>query len=282
MSSASQLELGESFGVMQGRLSPQSPRGYQTFPSETWEGEFNLAKRIGFQHIEWVLELFELGRNPFFVEPEKLVAASKETGVKVISVCADFLMQSPLGPHTAESWSFFERMLEASALYGVQVVVIPCVDNASLSRPENLANLLGALPRMISSAENHDLLLALETDLAPLEFSLLLERFNHPNLTVNYDSGNSASLGFDFAEEMMLYGDKVSCFHLKDRLRGGPSVNLGEGSTDLRAVVEFLRNKTFKGVVTMQAARDFAGPPSVLRQLDILFKETGVSRDPSE
>ena len=38
--------------------------------------------------------------------------------------------------------------------------------------------------------------LHLETSLAPAEFVKLLDRMPHPKLKVNYDSGNSSSLGY--------------------------------------------------------------------------------------
>ena len=52
------------------------------------------------------------------------------------------------------------------------------------------------------------------------------------NITVNYDIGNSAALGYDPIEELDSYGDKISDIHIKDRtLNGGPVV-LGEGDAD--------------------------------------------------
>jgi sugar phosphate isomerase/epimerase len=265
--SRARVPLGRSFGIMQGRLSRQSPRGYQTFPAYTWIEEFRLAKSYGFEHIEWVIESFDIEDNPLLAQPDQVRTIADEHQIDVVSVCADFLLESPLHPQNSSSWNHFERMMSNSGELEIEVVVIPCVDSNSLLRSENLNNLETSLPRMVSVAENCGVLLALETDLAPRDFKNLLEKYEVPQVSVNYDSGNSASLGYDFAEEMEAYGDRITDFHLKDRMAGGPSVELGSGSTNLNEVLRYLSPESFNGIVTMQAMRDSEGPPSVRNQL---------------
>ena len=41
---------------------------------------------------------------------------------------------------------------------------------------------------------------------------------------VNYDTGNSASLGYDIKEEFAEYGNLISDIHIKDRLVNAGSV----------------------------------------------------------
>ena len=48
--------FGKSFGVMQGRLSKQTGLGYQAFPMENWKNEFQIAEKLGLQHIEWIFD----------------------------------------------------------------------------------------------------------------------------------------------------------------------------------------------------------------------------------
>lgn len=270
------VPLGLSFGIMQGRLSPQSNRGYQTFPEETWVNEFRLARDLGFDHIEWVLESFELENNPLLKFPHKIKAHIEASGVTVPSLCADFLMEFPLDPNNKESWAVFEQVMEYSSAVGIGVVVVPCVDNSSLLHPANRSNLENSLPRMAKIAERFSLSLALETDLPPKDFKNLLSLSDSPSISVNYDSGNSASLGYEFVEEMEVYGERISDFHLKDRVRGGTTVPLGTGSVNFGEVLDFLVESSFSGVVTMQAMRDAEGPPSAARQLNWLRNELSM------
>ena len=255
---------------MQGRLSSQDPRGYQTFPYGKWEEEFNVAAELGLNHIEWVIESFEIMANPIVCSPDQVAVAARNSGVAVISACADFLMDSPLRPLEKETWYVFDRLLQNANILGSEVLVIPCVDKGSLLSEENRRNLESSLPRMLRLAEQNSILLALETDLPPAEFNVLLQQFPSPFLTVNYDTGNSASLGYSFEEEMEQYGQRISDFHIKDRLAFGPSVPLGSGDAPLLSVLSYLTREAPDAVVTMQAARDFEGYEAARSQLDWL------------
>ena len=268
MTAVARLPLGRSFGVMQGRLSPQSARGYQTFPSETWVQEFETARHLGFEHIEWVLESFDLHNNPVLKAPESIRAQIDSFGVEVLSVCADFLMDSPLDPENTEAWGVFNQLMHNAKDLEIEVVVVPCVDSSSLLRPENLDRLEASLPQMIHTAERWGVALALETDLPPRDFRELLATFESPLLSVNYDSGNSASLGYVFEEEIEAYGDRISDFHLKDRTFGGNSVSLGTGSANFPGVFTYLSPLSFDGIVTMQAMRDNLGLYATTQQLE--------------
>ena len=97
--------LGCSFGVMQGRLSPQTDRGYQVFPWATWQAEFDLAAGRGLEHIEWVLDSWRVDDNPILSETGAVIARTEATGVRVITVCADYLMDNPLDVSNRDSWT---------------------------------------------------------------------------------------------------------------------------------------------------------------------------------
>lgn len=43
-------------GIIQGRLSPPTEGGIQSFPVETWKHEFLLATQAGLNCIEWVYQ----------------------------------------------------------------------------------------------------------------------------------------------------------------------------------------------------------------------------------
>jgi L-ribulose-5-phosphate 3-epimerase len=58
-------------GIMQGRLSQPINGKIQSFPKDTWREEFHLAKKIGFDLIEWVLD-DDLTSNPI-IDKEKLI-----------------------------------------------------------------------------------------------------------------------------------------------------------------------------------------------------------------
>ena len=58
----------------------------------------------------------------------------------------------------------------------------------------------------------------------------------------NYDIGNSASLGYDFEEELSSYGERIYNVHIKDRVLGGTTVEFGTGDSNINGVLKFLSN----------------------------------------
>jgi L-ribulose-5-phosphate 3-epimerase len=108
---------------------------------------------------------------------------------------------------------------------------------------------------VLPAAEAANVELHLETDLGPADFAALLARVGHPLLRVNYDTGNSASLGYDPAEEVAAYGELIASVHVKDRVRGGGTVPLGEGHARIREQLGLLRKRGYSGDLVLQVAR---------------------------
>ena len=108
-------------------------------------------------------------------------------------------------------------------------------------------------------AEETGVELHLETSLGPAEFARLLDGVPNPNLKVNYDSGNSASLGYAPADEFAAYGDRIGSVHIKDRVLNGGTVPLGTGDTDFPALFSGLEKIRYQGDFTLQVARGIPG-----------------------
>ena len=95
------------------------------------------------------------------------------------------------------------RLLNNAVELGVTDVVIPCVDQSTLGGKPAVDRFVKTLLPIVVIAEKHGINLSLETDLAPQLFVELLERFNSNRVTVNYDIGNSAALGYDLFDAIM-------------------------------------------------------------------------------
>jgi L-ribulose-5-phosphate 3-epimerase len=244
---------------MQGRLSPMIFGGYQAFPTDLWPQEFQLARDRGLQHVEWVIDFPSLAYNPILTDIGSIATCCADSGVQVISVCADFLMDQPLDVDLPETWTCFEELLGSMAALGAKYVVIPCVDASSLYGEASRRRLLRATGVIDGLLAGGNIRVALETDLPPVAFQQLLEGLDPNKFGVNYDIGNSASLGFDPAEELGRYGSRINLLHVKDRQLQGGSVRLGTGSANLRGALSLLRELQFRGPVTLQCFRDLEG-----------------------
>ena len=76
---------------------------------------------------------------------------------------------------------------------------------------------------------------------------------------MNYDTGNSASNGFDPVIELEAYGDKISDLHIKDRMLGGGPVELGKGDCNFQLFFKEFYKIDFSGPIILQAYRDEEG-----------------------
>ncbi len=103
-------------------------------------------------------------------------------------------------------------------------------------------------------AAEHGLELALETELTAQEAREFVGRFDALPPRVLYDLGNSAALGYDAACEIRLLGAAITEVHVKDRIRGGQTVPLGTGDTDLAGAFAALHDIGFRGPYVLQAA----------------------------
>ena len=87
---------------------------------------------------------------------------------------------------------------------------------------------------------------------------------------INYDIGNSASLGYDFYEEFDSYFERIIHIHIKIEFNG-TTVPLGEGNANLDCF-KILRKEKYEGNFSMQTARDPSGKhvQAMLRYIKIV------------
>jgi L-ribulose-5-phosphate 3-epimerase len=261
-------------GLMQGRLLPKYQGRYQAHPVDYWQEEFPLAKEAGMDCIEFILDFNDVAENPLVRSggSDEILRLSDETGISVKTICADYFMDGPLHAEdrtvVGESVEVLRRLLASAKRLAVTDIVIPCVDQSSFGKGDGAVERFVATIRpMLDELEKAQINLSLETDLPPDSFVALLERFDSHRITVNYDIGNSASLGYDALVELDAYGHRITDIHIKDRALDGGSVILGTGAADFGVFFDKLREFNYRGPFIMQAYRDDEGVAIFHRQL---------------
>lgn len=250
---------------MQGRLLPPEEDRFQSFPRRGWGTEFSLAASAGLNGIEWIFDAYSEDVNPLADDTgiAEMLSLSQETGIIVRSLCADYFMDKPfLRIGELERQALIQKMrwlLSRCQLAGIGRMVIPFVDSSRIENRDEETQVIAILQSVLPAAEANEVELHLETSLAPERFAYLLERCNHPLVRVNYDSGNSASLGYASADEFAAYGGRIGSVHIKDRKRGGGTVPLGTGDADLPALFRSLLRVEYKGDYVLQIARSEPG-----------------------
>lgn len=248
----------KNIGIMQGRLLPRYEGRYQAHPLNYWQAEFYIAKELGFAQIEFILDYNDYAQNPLMSKNgiKEIKEIIKQTGVDVKSVCADYFMQAPFHSiHQKESQKILKKLIKSVKKLNVVDIVIPCVDQSTLKDENDFDMLVESIKRVLPLAEKYGININFETDLNPQRFKELLGRFDSKSIKVNYDIGNSASLGYNPKEEFEAYGEYISDLHVKDRVLGGSSVKLGDGNADFKTVFSMLKKYKFNGNIIMQSAK---------------------------
>lgn len=251
-----------NIGIMQGRLSLPTDGKFQSFPKYTWEEEFYKAKKCGLKSIEWIFEADEHDKNPLSSDEgiKKIKKVCSETEVIIESVCADYFMDIPYFNSSKEDKINLQNKLKwlirQAAKINVRYIDLPFVDASSIGGPENFDQVIEFVTPAIDVAENHNIIIALETDLNPKDFKALLKHFNHQNLRTNYDTGNSSGIGYDSKEELSAYGNFISTVHIKDRLLNNGTMPLGTGSANFEIFFTELSKLDYHGPIILQAARE--------------------------
>lgn len=264
----------KEFGIMQGRLLPKYNNRYQAHPLGNWQEEFNIAKNVGVSYIEFILDYNDYQLNPLMSNfgISEISDIIQKSGIGVKSICADIFMEAPLHSENKivakTSIEILLKLINNAAKLGISDIVIPCVDHSTLKGTVDQKRLIENLKEPIELATKMKINLALETDLAPIPFLDLLKKFDTDTVKVNYDIGNSASLGFDIFEEFKLYGNRISDIHIKDRVLGGGSVVLGAGNANFKSFFQVFSKIDFKGPIVMQVYRDEEGIEIFKKQFD--------------
>ena len=265
--------MNNIFGIMQGRLLPKYQGRYQAHPLGYWQDEFFQAKEIGLDCIEFILDFNDFNSNPLLTKGGRLeiLELSRDTGVIVKTICADYFMEAPL--HSSEqsvankSYKVLQKLVDTAVEINITDIVIPCVDQSTLNETVAINRFIVQMKKIIPTLERHNVNLSLETDLAPEPFIKLLNTLNSKRITVNYDIGNSAALGFDPIKELEAYGNKISDIHIKDRVLGGGPIVLGEGDADFYRFFNKLKEFNYNGPFIMQAFRGDEGLEIFKKQL---------------
>lgn len=251
--------MANQLGIMSGRLSVSINNKIQEFPVNSWQEEFEKAHNIGYDVIEWV---FDLNKNPIMNDDgiKEIKSHCVNSGIKINSICADYFMINLLfnvsDSELSQNMDTLKILIQQCHKCEISILELPFVDSSSLKTKSEQTQILQNLELVLPYAQEHNVIMALETDLPPHSFSNLLEKFNHPNLMANYDVGNSTANCFDISDELKVLSDWIINVHVKDRMKKGGTVPLGTGDTDFDLFFQTLKKITYDHDLIIQGARE--------------------------
>jgi len=253
------MKFVPNLGCMQGRLSPMTDNKIQSFPNSFWQNEFIYAKSLGLKFIEWTLDYNKIFTNPIFIKKKVKIIKnlSKKNSIKIISLTGDCFMQNPFWKkknHRKEV-SDLKKIITACSNLGIKFIVVPLVDNGSLKKLWHEKKLIIIFNSLVDFLKNNKITILFESDYHPKRLRNFIRKFNPDVFGINYDTGNSAALGFDVKKEFYYYGNYIKGIHIKDRILKGKTVRLGEGDVDFKLFFKLLKKIKYKNHIIFQTAR---------------------------
>jgi hexulose-6-phosphate isomerase len=216
--------MSVNLGVMQGRLSEPIGGRIQSFPEYSWQKEFDMAEKIGLNAIEWTIDLESFDRHPLINSNHKdaITQLLNRYQISCSTVTCDFFMQYTPWISTSSLSDLearIETLISSKNLFGKKIMVIPLVDEGSPKSDAQWEYLRKMLLNFVPLLSKHDTEIAFEFDIPPEEQIVFLESLNSSRFGTNFDSGNSASLGFDSIFEIEVTKNFLKNVHVKEQYK---------------------------------------------------------------
>ena len=272
-------------GFMQGRLSKVVNNQIQSFPFKYWLNEFPLANQLGISCMEWTLDYPKLNQNPLLLAKykRKILDLSEKYNLEIPSITLDCCMQRPFWKAQNELdlknlLDDFKLIIQGSYNIGAHLLVIPLVDNGSINSEKEFKLLKSSLSFLSEDLSEKKIKIAFESDYGPSKLNNFIAHFNDKLFGINYDSGNSAYLGFDPDEEFNQYGERIINVHIKDRKFKGSTVRLGLGDTNFSKIFKNINKFNYKGNLILQTARSKDGEHFKELDMNLAFVKDAISK----
>ncbi len=246
---------------MQGRLVDSEKKNtIQYFPSKNWKKEIQIATKNNFNLMEWTINFENIKKN-FLIDAKldrKKLNFLTENNFKIESVTCDYFMQKPYFKKKYYKTKYdiiriTRNLIKNCEKLNIKYIIFPLVDNSSIQDSFEEKKVIIELKKYEKYLKKTKILF--EIDYPPKKIIKFIKKFNPYKFGINYDTGNSAALGYEIKDEIE-YFQYVKNIHIKDRTFRGSSVRLGNGDFDFKNFFKLLNKKIlYKGNFILQTAR---------------------------
>jgi L-ribulose-5-phosphate 3-epimerase len=176
--------------------------------------------------------------------------AAVTNGVRIGGIALDLMNQVPYksDPRT-EQW--VSDSIDVARALGVRVVLLAFFDKGDLRNDaDGQAEVVRRLTRVAPKAEQHGVVLGIESWLSAPEHVRILDAVGSRNVQVYYDLANSTERGYDVLAEIRQLGRERICeFHAKEN-----GYLLGQGRIDFPAVRKAMDDIGYTGWIQIEGA----------------------------
>jgi L-ribulose-5-phosphate 3-epimerase len=207
---------------------------------------FAKAKELGFQGLQVTLGKPQKKGNSLPLAnkavQDSLLAASRETGIPIVSTYLDVLHEDCLKSSDRASKRVLDGIQITKALRA-KVLMAVFFDKCELSTHGGTEKAVSAFRELAPAAHDEGIVIGMESLLTSKQSLFVLEQVDSPALKVYYDVGNAANIiGVDPAAEIRILGRQNLCeVHFKDK------AYLGTGKVDFPSIYAALGEIGYHG-----------------------------------
>jgi len=246
-----------------------------TYPQYKLEEALKGISNTGFKFIEIVSAIGHV--DHVLPRPEDL---DKRGANKIINLCKTYDLKiycvaGHMRLMRENSVSDFKKVIDAAELFGANFVT---TDTGEVTTKEDENFFFNDISELGNYANTKNVTICLETHGHWLsngeKGAEIIKTINHPNVRINYDTGNSMMYGNKKAEEDIEYAlPYMSFMHLKERNGGFGEWNfppLGDGNIDFKKLFNLI--KDYKGPISVEI--EFEGKPHTINEINQAVKKS--------
>ena len=143
----------------------------------------------------------------------------KKNKIKIPSITLDYFMQKPFFKikkkiEREKIIANLKKIIANGNKLNIKYFILPLVDKSSIKSVTQEKILIEEIKKLLNLIKKKSYFL-FEIDYMPNKINKFIKRFNSNKVGINYDTGNSAGLGYDFRKEFK-YFKYVKNIHIKD------------------------------------------------------------------
>ena len=205
-----------AYSFVQGRFSTETAGKFQYFPISNWQSEFQIAKKLNFDCIEWIVSDFS---NPIFNKIFSQIIKKKlnQNNLKISSISLDLIMDNSLHSLSdAQVEWLTENIKKAVIFFKIKRVSVPIEERCRFNNKDEKKLALKSLEIIYYKLRRY-CKICIETDMAPLSLVSILKMKKLKSLGVLLDLGNTRAHGFKIEDYFKLFPNRIYSIHIKYR-----------------------------------------------------------------
>lgn len=247
------LQKKINIGIVQGRLSKAPKKILQKFP-KNWSDEFNHARKIGYDYIEFFSERNLNNKNPVWskslLNEYKILAKKKK--LKIYSFVDDFIINNNFTQK--KIYNYYKKLINNLHFLKIKILILPFYEKSKITK-KNYIKFIPNLKKICRYSNIKNIKVLMESNISPELFFLIKKNTKLKNLHFVFDTGNRINLKRNFYNDLLTFSNEIKHIHIKDKNSKIENVILGTGKVNFLKFFKLLKKINYSGNFTIESTR---------------------------